>query len=405
MPRLSVVTDEYLYNSEVGERICAWASLVEKMALDKGFLLPSGVVELFLQLDGNDCNYYFIDRYTQAIFWLEQYDTTEVGVHPTISSSHLKLALQIQYWAHVENFCMHVGGLHPRCLEDLILVFSHALADTLTSKFSTFPYEAKDCEKFLNLLTASRDRIHDGYTVSYVARLWGIVVYNRYETHFGQEQSRLSRDASILVEAETESRWSQSLVSALTFNSSERYSRRLNEIYNDKFVYGSDWNSFMASCISGWQKVAGGSIAILLLHMFCFFLPVYPVLAYTSSSLAALAFISSAYLIYRHDGLDTSGAASAHDFLSNVCSSRFKFQGVALAYALPRTFFMSSSLSAFLQVLFVICQYFRIVSAAACLGVIFAVILAIHLAISETKLPNPLNLTRLFVPKDEAAMV
>ncbi|PPQ81676.1 hypothetical protein CVT25_013354 [Psilocybe cyanescens] len=403
---LSVVTDAYLYTSEIGEQICAWTSVVEKLAQDKGFLLPIESVELFLQLDGEDCNYYFIDRSTQTLFWLDRHDTTELGLHPTISPSHLRLALEIQYWAHVENFCMHVGGVHPRCLEDLILVFSHALADTLTSKLSTFPYEAKDCEKFLGLLTASRDRIRDGYTVSYVARLWGVVAYNRYETHFGQEQSRLSRDTSILVEQETESNWARSIVSLITFRASERYSKRLNELFNDKFVYGSDWDSFMASCIKGWQNVAFGSVGLLLLHIFCFFLPVYPLLAYLSSSLVALAFVSSAFLVHRHESLDKAGASPAHDYLSTVCSPRFKFQGVALVYALPRTFFLSGSLFAFFQALFILCQHFCIISAASCVGVILSLLLAIHYATSDIQLPSPRKWTKYFTrTKDEALMV
>ena len=47
--------------------------------------------------------------------------------------------------------------------------------DNLTSSLSTFPYDAAATEKFLDLLTASRGRIHEGYTVAFVARLWGLI--------------------------------------------------------------------------------------------------------------------------------------------------------------------------------------------------------------------------------------
>ncbi len=47
--------------------------------------------------------------------------------------------------------------------------------DNLTSSLSTFPYDAAATEKFLNLLITSRGRIHEGYTVAFVARLWGLI--------------------------------------------------------------------------------------------------------------------------------------------------------------------------------------------------------------------------------------
>jgi hypothetical protein len=402
---LRAVTDSYLYTPELGERICAWANEVERQATNKGFVLTDSV-ELFLQLDDEDCNYYFVDHATQTIFWLEEYETSDLGLHPVVSSSHLKLVLETQYWSHVENFCMHFGGLPQKSIDDLVLVFSHAVADNLTSTLSTFPYDGPTCEKFLNLLTSSRDRIHDGHTVAFVARLWGITIYNRYETHYGQEQSRLSRDSSILVNEDSEIQWTKHIISLLSFRSSDPYLKRLDEVFVDQFVYGNDWDSFMTQCIKGWQQLTVGSVGLLLLHVFCFFLPIAPLLAFISASLSSLSLLTSALLIHRHEELDKAGASPAHEYLSAVCSTRFKFQGVALAFALPKTFFLWGLLVFLSQWFIILCQHVHITHAIFCIVAIFIVLFAFQFSTSRTQLRRPsFCALRFNSEKDEASMV
>ena len=85
---LRVVTESYLYNANVATAICAWVREVEEQASRKGFVFTNHT-ELFLQLDGNDCNYYFVDHGVETISWLDAYDTSELGILPVVSPSHL----------------------------------------------------------------------------------------------------------------------------------------------------------------------------------------------------------------------------------------------------------------------------------------------------------------------------
>ena len=85
---LRVVTESYLYNSVNAENISAWVIEVEERASEKGFTFTDHT-ELFLELDGNDCNYYFVDHGVRTLFWLDAYDTSELGILPVVSSSHL----------------------------------------------------------------------------------------------------------------------------------------------------------------------------------------------------------------------------------------------------------------------------------------------------------------------------
>ncbi|PPQ98173.1 hypothetical protein CVT26_003219 [Gymnopilus dilepis] len=194
---LSVVTDSFMYASDIADKISAWATEVEKRAKEKGFpLAPS--VELYLQVDDEDCNYFFIDHVTQTVFWLEEYQTSDLGLPSVVSPSHLKWVLEAQYWAHIENFPMHFGGLPQTSIDNLISIFSHGIADTLTSMRSTFPYDSSEAKRFLDLLTSTRGHNNDEYKSLLVARLWGVILRNRYET---QEPTRTSRDASSLLTA------------------------------------------------------------------------------------------------------------------------------------------------------------------------------------------------------------
>ena len=89
-------------------------------------------------------------------------------------------------------------------------------------------------------------------------------MYARYETHYGEEQSRLSREISIIAQDEQEIQWTKSLFSVLTLRATDLYLSRLEGMFVDDFVYGHAWDAFMTSCILGWQQSRLNSAALLL---------------------------------------------------------------------------------------------------------------------------------------------
>jgi len=347
---LPVVTEARMYDPKTADKVCAWATEVERQAESQGFVLGSKNMELFLEIDENNCSYYLVDRATATLFWLTEYTTTELGLQSVVSDSHLKLLLEAQYWSHIENFCMHFGGLPQKAIDDLILVFLHAHGDNLTSNLSTFPYTATQCENFLKLLNMSRDYIHEGHVVAYVGRIWSVIFYNRYETHYGQEQSRLSRDCAILSDDSTEEvQWTRRLLSLLSFRTSIRYLETLDALFVDKFVYAHAWTTFMKTCLTTWRQDCCASAMLLLLHIVCFFHPVSTVLAYISSLLASTSLLTGMLLIHRHEKLEVVEAQEAQAYLSGIRSDHFKFQGVAAAYSLPRVLSLLGLITFFSQ--------------------------------------------------------
>lgn len=88
--------------------------------------------------------------------------------------------------------------------------------------------------------------------------------YNRYETHFGQEQSRLSRDCAILSDHSTEIQWTRPLLSLLSFRTSDRYLETLDALFVDEFVYAHAWTTFMSTCLKTWRRDCCSSAMLLL---------------------------------------------------------------------------------------------------------------------------------------------
>jgi len=125
------------------------------------------------------------------------------------------------------------------------------------------------------------------------------------------------------------------------------------------------------------------------LHILCFFLPVSPLLAYVSGTFASLSLLTSVLIIHRHEELDMVGATPANAYLEDIRSKHFGFQGAALAYALPKAFFLYSIVGFFSQWLFIVCQHMCLPRASICIGAVFVVLIAFQYATSHIQLHYP----------------
>lgn len=91
-----------------------------------------------------------------------------------------------------------------------------------------------------------------------------LLVYNRYETHFGEEQARLSRDSRIIEEQEQELQWTKPVLSRLSLGSFPYYMKNFDSMFVDSVVYGSVWESFMSKSLASWRESIALSFALLL---------------------------------------------------------------------------------------------------------------------------------------------
>ncbi|KJA16230.1 hypothetical protein HYPSUDRAFT_148042, partial [Hypholoma sublateritium FD-334 SS-4] len=376
-PLLRVVTGCNMNDPATAERVSAWVEYIQAFALEKGIIFTE-YMELFIQLDDTDCQYYLADDSKLTVFWLESYESDDLGLLPVVSRSHMILQLQIQYWAHRESFPQ--TGIRKEQIEELIQVFAHGLADTMTSGLSTFPYEAEETREILTLLALVQNKAHERHTVVIAARFWGVIMYSRYENHHGQTQARLSRDTSIILSEEEEIQWTKTPIAVLTLGMAAAFNARLDSLFVDGVVYGPVWTSFMRYCMNSWKHSAIVSTGFIFTQIFSFVLPIAPILAYASAISAVLSILVAALLIHRHAELASSTATQAHDYLDGIISPSLKFQPAAAVFALPKALATLSFLVLCSQCIFVVAgltgarQAMGVVAAAG--GVLVSVFLA-----------------------------
>jgi hypothetical protein len=76
---------------------------------------------------------------------------------------------------------------------------------------------------------------------------------HKFFTHYGQAQSRLSRDQAILNASVQCPPWISALSSAITFRTSDVYLARLEDVFVDDLVYADQWGPFMGLCLRNWK--------------------------------------------------------------------------------------------------------------------------------------------------------
>jgi len=404
-PVMQVVTSAYLYSSEIDSRIREWVIAIETMIFEKSIAVTKNV-DLVLQLDGEDCYYYLANHDSQSLFWLDRYDTDDLGLLPVASPSHLKQALTEQYWSHVETYPMHFGGLTPGVVDDLISVFAHGFVDQLTSRYSTFPYSQKESKKILAALEISRDLIHDGRHTCYVGRLWQLVYHHRFWTHYGEPHARLSRDQAIFEEVDDEIQWTRPILSALTLKTFDTTVQRLDEIYIDRFIYVDQWRPFITSSLKSWQRTSYASAVILMLHAFFFVLASSVLFASISGALLGGSLLTSILLSLRHEDLEEATASEALTYLNAVCSKRCKLQLVALAYSLPKALYLWGTLLFIFHWVLIACQAVAQCTsfsyAAGFFGIFMVLLMAFQRATSHSEKMMPfLTFSHIFTRTEE----
>ncbi|KAF7426193.1 hypothetical protein PC9H_008560 [Pleurotus ostreatus] len=329
-----IVTEAYLYNSENMQKMSFWLKWIEVLCEERQIAIHPGV-ELFIQLEESGCAYYFVDHLSRTEFWLDQFDTDDMGLPQVASEEHLKLALNEHYWSHVEYFPAHFGGLEEFTVNELISIFSHATLDRMTSAVSTFPYTPKDCRKYIDLLKNAREDTQDMYNVCVIARLWVLIMNHRFTTHHGQESSRLSRTQSILAPKIYTPNFVSRAITRLTLGLSDVYTSKLDDVFVDDLVYTEQWHELMQSNTKDWKASLQISTLLLFAHIVHCIIPGVPSLGLASAIILFTSVLSASLLLIQHRHLLDTTALHAADHLLAIRSQKYGFKITGMLFALP----------------------------------------------------------------------
>lgn len=346
---LSVVTEENVLNIETDNLVSSYLAVIEKRILECGIILPQ-TCELFVELRFDEppqtstCAYYFVDHHSRRLFWLEPTSSELLDMGMLVSDSHLDTAMERLYWVHVEFFPMHVcSQMTPLILDSLISVICHGMTDRMTSRTSTFPYTEEKCDQLLRGLSLRRGEPLDGYTLCFVARLWGAINNQRFMTYYGQENAQLDRLQPPMPEDIVDRPGLRALANLTLWGIPNHHYSKLHDLFVHDQVYVDHWQAFITACLSEWRGLIVWAFSVLIASILISMLPraslssaMAPILAASSSIL------SGSILLLRHHGFEDATASFAASFLRTAKSSDWGFLPLAVVYSMPKAMYLWS---------------------------------------------------------------
>ncbi|KAG1734997.1 hypothetical protein EDB19DRAFT_1122884 [Suillus lakei] len=291
-----------------------------------GLQLRSGDIELVVELiRGEDerslvCRYYFVDHPNRLLFWLHEISTEELfdGVQGVEKWSHIKYAIEHQYWQHCELYPSD-KLLGTQLLKELKALVLHASAETITTDSSLSPFNSDELSKILDLI----DRFGD------VQGAHSICVIARFMRYF----SRLDAVQPLFVEEKKTMfivafSWA---IDVALFGTSQSHVEGLRQLWVGpvgSYINPHRWKNFSTVDISflavpsvNVQDSRSVPVATTYISVFCI----------VGSLVASLFMLTNQNPLY---GKQISTVTAA-EVLVHKTESTFGVQGLATVHALP----------------------------------------------------------------------
>ncbi|KAG2368659.1 hypothetical protein BDR07DRAFT_1390523 [Suillus spraguei] len=310
--------------------------------------IPS-FVELGLELmveDGKEkWGYYFVDHERRVIFWLEDYKFLELvnNVRGVKRKSHVKYALESQYWRHIELFP------NKRVLPEGIVVtlkefVMHAHAENLTSETCLAPFASNEVAGMLDLVdhlkgSTSKEREHSVWIAARFMRLF----YNAKFVNFcGQPGARLDVDQSLYGEHDTRSKTIiLRIMNIILFGSPDAQSKAIHKIWVDETIVQPRWKNFIGRLTTEWNGYTIFSTVMLAVDISYLAVPAVGyqpsviVLTYLSSLCAMGSLVVSLILAGQVNDSRRCSAVDVASFMVGMSESILGLESLALMLSLP----------------------------------------------------------------------
>ncbi|KAI6139972.1 hypothetical protein BKA82DRAFT_774729 [Pisolithus tinctorius] len=215
------------------------------------------VLELANGKSRKECRYYFVDTEKRLLFWVHAWvpERMYANLRGVKKQSHIKMALEMQYWTHCE--------LYPRertfdaaVYRELYGLVIHANAESITSDTSLAPFESAELSKMMDIVRVLQDSVGqvNDPVMCVVARFMCIFSRIHFLNFHGQPCARLDVDHSIYYPRNHRLRTSLLLhvLSFLLFGAPWRYVETLRGVWVDETVNLPRWKAFVARVIDEW---------------------------------------------------------------------------------------------------------------------------------------------------------
>ncbi|KAG1891990.1 hypothetical protein F4604DRAFT_2746 [Suillus subluteus] len=352
-PIRGIYTDSNIWNET---RRSSMTSRIEKllalMTSRCGLQLRSGGIELVVELTkGRDhhrvCRYYFVDHPNRLLFWLDEMPTAKIfdGVLGVEKWSHIKYAIQHQYWQHCELYPSDkLPG--PQLLKELKEVVVHASAEIITTDLSLSPFDSDELSKILHLIDRFEDDIQGAHYTCVIVRFMRYFSRAQFFNFCGLPEARLNAGQPLFVK-EKKSKFLVALSWAINFallDAPQYHMTALQRVWVDHRISPSRWKNFYNKLMDDWSSVAMYSTVLLAVDISFLSVPsvslqksgsVTTVSIYFSIFCTVGSLVVSLCLTRQHRLYGQESADTAAQFLTKVARSAFGTRSVATVHGLP----------------------------------------------------------------------
>ncbi|KAG1737402.1 hypothetical protein EDB19DRAFT_955204 [Suillus lakei] len=314
-------------------------------------------LELIVEEDVEYWGYYLADHERRVIFWFEDYKSFDLmnNVRGVKRKSHVKYALDSQYWRHIELFP------NRRVLpEDIVVtlkeVVMHAHAENITSETCLAPFAPNEVASMLGLVDLLKDSTNKEreHSVWIAARLMRLFCNAKFVNFCGQPGARLDVDQSLYGEYDTRSKKIiLRVMNVILFGSPDAQSRAIHRIWVDETIVQPRWKDFIDRITTEWNGYTIFSTVMLAVDISFLAVPAVAtqtpavVLAYLSSLCAMGSLVVSLILAGQVNNSRRGSAAAVASFMVGMSRSMLGLESLALMLSLPFALLIWGSVSEF----------------------------------------------------------
>ncbi|KAG1857680.1 hypothetical protein DFJ58DRAFT_324618 [Suillus subalutaceus] len=318
-------------------------------------------IELVVQVvlnQADSCQYYFVDHATRTLFWLHDYDraTENIfdGFQGVCDPSHIRYALESQYWMHCERYPKHELD-RVKLLKELRAVVVHASAEIITSDTSLSPFGADELSSILELVNHLQENAQETdfpHPTCVIARFMHYFCKAKYYNFCGLPCARLDADKPVYNNIASFHPLSGSLslaLDAMLFWAPQAHLNDLRRVWVDKCLNSPRWKDYNAKLMTEWTGITIYSTVMLAVDVS--FLAVPNVNISTSQSIGIIAtylsiilitgsLVVSVLLVRQNQRYGCESVDKAGDFLYNMTDTFFGDKGLATVNSLPYAMLM-----------------------------------------------------------------
>ncbi|KAG1776360.1 hypothetical protein EV702DRAFT_1110101 [Suillus placidus] len=298
------------------------------------------------------CCYYFANHRDRCLFWLDEYSTEDIlsecnGVE---NLSHIRLAIQAQYWKHCDYFpclCPITQSLVDEVKDMLI----YAGCDHLTSRHSTAPFDVIETKDYISIIDSIKvhpadQRMQRCHAAIVIGRIMYAFSRNHFINSHGENCVRLAFEQTVHP-------YTPSLliviIAPFLFLDPVALVRELHTIFVDNTPSSERWNVFNLN-LNG-QLQDSTLLATVLLNANVGFLAINSVdvggrspiqVASYMSLVSSLGSMILGLLLASHNRTmgQLGTVLETEVFLSGLREKERRLERLAIIYSLPKTLLM-----------------------------------------------------------------